>query len=181
MDETHRLALPLVSLKLGGVRGRAPPQRVSAKRSRSNLSTKFLFGTSSNFSQSSTDGLGSRMPVKPCSRCSRPAVFSLAFLLSTLQVRPRKQKCTQTILLCQACIHDAITALRLQPLDNLQQPLRNAYTAISGHSRSESDPHNAALAKEEDHHGDRNGVSYRPCLIAGNSRIPYADEDSGDR
>ena len=44
------------------------------------------------------------METKPCCRCSAPAAFSLALLLSTVGVKPRAQKCSKTILLCQSCI-----------------------------------------------------------------------------
>ena len=97
------------------------------------------------------------METKPCSRCSRPAAFSLAFLLSTVGVRKRAQKCSQTILLCSSCIHDAIASLGITPLNQLQQPLTSAYTAIVGNSRADAAPASESVSEIVDHHSDVEG------------------------
>jgi hypothetical protein len=110
------------------------------------------------------------MQTKLCIRCSRPAEFSLAFLLSTVAVRPRLQKCSQSILLCQSCIHDAIHSLGATPLNQLHQPLTNAYTAIANNSGASAYAANQSVSAEEAHQDDADGVSCRPRLIACNSR-----------
>jgi hypothetical protein len=110
------------------------------------------------------------MPSKPCVNCSRPAEFSLAILLSTLQVRPRRQKCSKTILLYSACLHVAITSPDPQPFIDPHQTVITAYTAIAGDPTVCPDPDHPCCDPTEDHHGDKQGVSCRPCLIACNSR-----------
>src|SRR4051794_5047787 len=119
------------------------------------------------------------MERKPCSLCSAPADFSLAFHLSTVGQRPRKQKCTQTVLLCNSCIHDASDSLALSPLEHLQQPLTSAYTRFTAHARSQSDPVSQSSITAEAHQGGECGVCCRPRLIACNSR--HYDEASRDR
>jgi hypothetical protein len=74
------------------------------------------------------------MERKSCSLCPRPADFSLAFLVSTIGVRPRGQKCTQTVPLCKSCLSDAAPCLASTPLQDLQDPLRDAYTGLGGDS-----------------------------------------------
>ena len=110
------------------------------------------------------------METKPCSRCSRPADFSLALLLSTIRVRPRAQKCSQTIALCNSCLHNVLARLGTSPLADLQQPLINAYTAVVGPSGAALIGESQDSAKAEPHHDDGAAVSSRPCLTAGNSR-----------
>lgn len=78
------------------------------------------------------------MDSKSCSRCHRPADFSLAFLLSTIGVRPRGQKCTQTVPFCKSCLSTAIPFLASTPLQDLEEPLRDAYTALGGVSLASS-------------------------------------------
>ena len=74
------------------------------------------------------------METKPCSRCLRPADFSLALLLSTIRVRPRAQKCSQTIALCNSCINDVLASLATSSLLDLQKAFINAHTSIAGRS-----------------------------------------------
>jgi hypothetical protein len=112
------------------------------------------------------------MDRKPCSRCSRPADFSLAFLVSTIGVRPRGQKCTQTVPFCKSCFSSATPFLASTPLQALEQPLRDAYTALCGHSLA-----SPALAGAVDcpsaagvPQGGNAALSCRLCLIACNSR-----------
>jgi hypothetical protein len=110
------------------------------------------------------------MEPKPCSRCSQPADFSLAFLLSTIRVRPRAQKCSQTIALCNSCLHDVLASLGTSPLADLQQPLISAYTAIAGPSDVALNRESQDSASAEPHQDEKAAVSSRPCLIAGNLR-----------
>jgi hypothetical protein len=79
------------------------------------------------------------MEAKPCSRCSRPADFSLALLVSTLRIRPRGQKCSHAVLLCRSCIHDVSNALALTPASDLHHALSGAYTALRTHFTTAAD------------------------------------------
>src|SRR5665213_2724661 len=132
------------------------------------------------------------MDRKSCSCCTRPADFSLAFLVSTIGVRPRGQKCTQTVPLCKSCLSTAIPFLASTPLQDLQEPLRNAYTALSGDSPASSAGAVACQSADEVHQGGEAALSCRLCLIACNSRkftfwqtptsLPVPEEGfSGDR
>ena len=107
------------------------------------------------------------MDRKSCSRCSRPADFSLAFLVSTIGVRPRGHKCTQTVPLCKSCLHDAVP---FTPLQDLEQPLRDAYTALGGDSPASCASVGPCLSAAEVHQGSEAALSCRLCLIACNSR-----------
>jgi hypothetical protein len=114
------------------------------------------------------------MDRKSCSRCHRPADFSLAFLVSTIGVRPRGQKCTQTVPLCKSCLHDAIPFLASTPLHDLEQPLRDAYTALGGVSLASLAGVGPCPSAAEVHQGGDTALSCRLCLIACNSR--HGDE-----
>jgi len=136
----------------------------------SNHSTITPFDNCSNSSKSWTAGIGRHMESKPCSRCSQPADFSLALLLSTIRVRPRAQKCSKTIALCNCCLHSVLASLGTSPLADLQQPLISAYTKIAGPYSFALNRQSQDSANAEPHQGGRAAGSSRPCLIAGNSR-----------
>jgi hypothetical protein len=106
------------------------------------------------------------MDRKSCSRCERPADFSLAFLVSTIGVRPRGQKCTQTVPLCKSCLSTAIPFLASTPLQDLQEPLRDAYTALCGDSPALSGIVGPCPSAAEVHQGGEAALSCRLCLIA---------------
>jgi len=110
------------------------------------------------------------MDRKSCSRCPRPADFSVAFLVSTIGIRPRGQKCTQTIPLCKACLCVAAPFLGSTPLKDLEQPLKDAYTALGGSSAASSADACICPSEAEVHHSGEAAVSCRLCLIACNSR-----------
>src|SRR4051812_8478082 len=120
------------------------------------------------------------MERKPCSLCSSPADFSLAFHLSTLAVRPRGQKCTQPVLLCNACMQNAIASLVATPLQQLQQPLTDAYTRFAQHSTSQAQSLSLSDFADEVHQGGTSEVSCRPRLIACNSRKFTHQSDGGE-
>src|ERR1035437_7528437 len=106
------------------------------------------------------------MDRKSCSRCHRPADFSLAFLVSTIGVRPRGQKCTQTVPFCKSCLSSAIPFLASTPLQDLEHPLRDAYTALSGDSPALCASVGPCQSAAECHQGDEAALSCRLCLIA---------------
>ena len=71
-----------------------------------------------------------RVNKKRCRFCSRPAQLSLAFVVSTIGVSPRRQKCSSILLLCENCIRELCE--RLTPLSiALCDALRNAYTTLN--------------------------------------------------
>jgi hypothetical protein len=117
------------------------------------------------------------MDRKSCSRCHRPADFSLAFLVSTIGVRPRGQKCTQTVPLCKSCLSSAFPFLAPTPLQGLEQPLRDAYTALRADSPALSTGVGPSTSAAEVHQGGDAAQSCRLCLIACNSR--HYDEVRG--
>ena len=120
------------------------------------------------------------MDRKSCSLCSRPADFSLAFLVSTIGVRPRGQKCTQTVPLCISCIQAAAHLLASTPLQGIQEPLRVAYTALEGAFPASSAGAGPCPPADGDHQGGNAAASCRLCLIACNSRQFDAPEPSHD-
>jgi hypothetical protein len=82
------------------------------------------------------------MSLRSCSQCGRPAVVSLCHLLSTVGITPRKQKCGTAIPYCSACIQRLLELLRVSEhsaLQELSQPLSEAYTALATLSACDSD------------------------------------------
>ena len=72
---------------------------------------------------------GSRGKIRQCRLCQAPAQYSLAFVISTLRIKPRLQKCSPVVLLCDLCIHKLSRALAVASPE-LQAALEAAYTAI---------------------------------------------------
>lgn len=71
-----------------------------------------------------------RVNKKQCRCCLKPAQFSLAFVISTIGVSPRRQKCSSILLLCENCIRELCE--RLAPTSiALCDALRNAYTTLN--------------------------------------------------
>jgi hypothetical protein len=74
------------------------------------------------------------MTLRSCSQCGNPAAFSLCNLISTVAVSPRLQKCGNATLYCSACIQRVVELLAASghsPIQNLSQPLHEAYTALA--------------------------------------------------
>ena len=80
------------------------------------------------------------MDRKPCSLCGLPSQFSLACLLSTIGQKPRKQKCTRSVLFCVACIRGFCEALATMAPNQLLGSLVKAYTALAPKPLQGSDP-----------------------------------------
>jgi hypothetical protein len=95
-------------------------------------------------------------------------------LVSTIGVRPRGQKCTQTVPFCKSCLSSAIPFLASTPLQDLEQPLRDAYTALGGVSLASLAGVGPCPSAAEVHQGGDTALSCRLCLIACNSR--HGDE-----
>jgi len=73
---------------------------------------------------------GARVSNKKCEFCSQPAQYSLAFVLSTVGVRPRRQKCSSVVLICDNCIREFYESDPQIP-EELQNALRRAYTTLN--------------------------------------------------
>ena len=71
--------------------------------------------------------------------CGAPAEYSVCVLVSTLRVRPRRQKCGRAQLFCAACIQRPLTEEGGAGAHELQQSLGSAYTAVFEHSTPESE------------------------------------------
>jgi hypothetical protein len=94
---------------------------------------------------SSANNLG----VRQCSNCARPAVLSLACLLSTIGASPRRQKCGEAVSLCAACVHSLVQILEVSPLPIISKALCGAYTVIAGHSADVTELNPASLEADE--------------------------------
>ena len=82
------------------------------------------------------------MNLRSCSQCANSAAFSLCHLLSTVAVTPRKQKCGNAIPYCSACIQrllDLLSVSEYLALQELSQPLSEAYTALATPPEHDSD------------------------------------------
>jgi hypothetical protein len=73
---------------------------------------------------------GGRVSSKKCEFCSQPAQYSLAFVLSTVGVRPRRQKCSSVVLICDKCIREFYESDPQIP-EELQNALKRAYTTLN--------------------------------------------------
>lgn len=71
------------------------------------------------------------MEQKICNRCGLAAQFSLACLLSTIGQKPRRQKCTRSVLFCASCIRGFCEALDAAAPDPLIGSLTEAYTKLN--------------------------------------------------
>jgi hypothetical protein len=65
--------------------------------------------------------------AKTCA-CGDPAQYSVASVISTLGVSPRRQQCSPAVLFCKSCIHE-LCDYALPP--QLRIALEDAYTAIN--------------------------------------------------
>jgi hypothetical protein len=71
----------------------------------------------------------SRRKTKQCCLCLAPAQYSLAYLISALGTKPRVQKCSRVVLLCESCIHELCHTPTLTSLEALDE-LKRVYTSI---------------------------------------------------
>ena len=79
-----------------------------------------------------------RMITKRCSLCSQPAQYSLASVVSTVGVSPRRQKCSSIVLLCDGCMRELCE--RLAPVSSeMREALKRAYTAMNSAPASPCD------------------------------------------
>ena len=72
--------------------------------------------------------------------CGARAEYSVSVLVSSLGVRPRRQKCGAAQLFCAACIQQLLAGRWILGAGGVGESLRRAYTAIAGHSPAELHP-----------------------------------------
>ena len=68
--------------------------------------------------------------LKLCSYCSGPGRYSLVFVLSSVGVSPRSQKCSPAVLLCDDCLRELCESECLCTSE-LQRAVNNAYTTLN--------------------------------------------------
>lgn len=65
--------------------------------------------------------------------CGKPAAYSLCVLVSTLTVRPRRQKCGPARLFCASCTRELVNEqCGHSAASGVLESLRSAYTALLG-------------------------------------------------
>jgi hypothetical protein len=69
---------------------------------------------------------------RPLCSCGRPAEYSLCGLISTLGVRPRRQKCGRARLFCTSCMRELVNDQCHHAASRVLESLRSAYTALLG-------------------------------------------------
>jgi len=74
---------------------------------------------------------------KLCSCCSKPAQHSLVFVLSTVGISPRFQKCSSAVLFCDSCFKKLLDSEHWGTND-LRKAVNSAYTALFLRSREQS-------------------------------------------
>jgi len=72
---------------------------------------------------------------KLCSRCSRPAQFSLVFVVSSVGISPRRQGCSAAVLFCDDCLRELCESDRLCT-DTFKKAVNRALTALNQRSRA---------------------------------------------
>ena len=77
-----------------------------------------------------------RMSETKCSCCGQTAQYSVASVISTKGVRPRRQRCSPAVVFCETCIRE-LCDFAVSPL--MQNALKSAYTAINSPSAARCD------------------------------------------
>jgi hypothetical protein len=85
-------------------------------------------------------------------RCGAPAEYSICVLVSSLGMRPRRQKCSRGQTFCAACIQQLIKSEWLDHARPVKESLEQAYTAIAERLRAESHPQLASNRGIEQQH-----------------------------
>jgi hypothetical protein len=88
--------------------------------------------------------------LKPCSHCSREAELSIICVISTVGVRPRRQKSSKTVLFCHGCIRDLLAGGAHLLTGDLQKSVNNAYTRMN---HSSGDAPNQKMEKKSGPNG----------------------------
>ena len=77
-------------------------------------------------------------------RCGARAQYSVCVLVSTVGLRPRRQKCGRAQAFCTACIQRLLQERGGMEASGIRESLRQAYTTIAVRSGAESNPHTAS-------------------------------------
>ncbi len=68
--------------------------------------------------------------LKSCSCCPQPAQYSLVFVLSTIGVSPRRQKCSKAVLFCADCAAQLCKAEHWMTVE-LREAVNSAYIGVN--------------------------------------------------
>ena len=85
--------------------------------------------------------------------CGAPAEYSVCVLVSTLGMRPRRQKCGRAQTFCGACIQKLLAERWTLDASIIQESLGQAYTAIAHTLGTESHPQSASECGIDRQHG----------------------------
>ena len=77
-------------------------------------------------------------------RCGARAEYSVCVLVSSLGLRPRRQKCGRAQIFCAACIQELLSDRWSMEALGVQESLTDAYTAIADARGAESNRHRAS-------------------------------------
>lgn len=80
--------------------------------------------------------------LKPCSCGSREAVFSVVCVISSVGIRPRRQKCSTAVLFCRECMADLLADDGRLWADRIRESVNNAYTHVGGPPEDRTDQEN---------------------------------------
>lgn len=74
------------------------------------------------------------MVRKTCEQCGNEATVTICWLISTVGVSPRAQKCSKATIFCWSCIQRLLGCDASPLLSLVRQRLRDAYTSTFEHS-----------------------------------------------
>ena len=103
---------------------------------------------------------------RPLCSCGRPAEYSLCVLVSTLAVRPRRQKCGRAQLLCASCMRELVNKQCHHTASGVLESLRSAYTALV----EISEP----LVHPSDNEAQEACIRPSPALLSEGPNNPFA-------
>ena len=70
---------------------------------------------------------------KSCNYCSEPAQHSVVVVLSSIGISPRFQKCSPTVLFCDACLRE-LCETESWGTPGLRKAVNSTYTELHQHS-----------------------------------------------
>jgi len=82
------------------------------------------------------------MVRKSCEQCGNSPVVTVCWLISTVGVSPRVQKCSKASIFCWSCMQRLLGCEPSSLPSLVRQRFRDAYTATLGHSQNAASPAN---------------------------------------
>ena len=83
--------------------------------------------------------------LKPCRCCGSESELSIVCVVSTVGIRPRRQKCSAAVLFCRACMADLLADGGHLWTDDLRKSVNNAYTHVDRPTEDGPDRHNREI------------------------------------